>query len=212
MESAKQAPLTFHEVLSKVDIKVISGDTFDYVGKFDNTLIETMISFLHDCTTGDVDQFKQLRDNIEIFLRRSTTAKATWITIRLWKGHKQFPCFDTPRWHRDGPMFMNGNSEKYAVALLGPDTMLLDESGLDISKETMEKTYDEKAVLFRDVNRIVLEEHQIFQFSCMKDCPVHSEPRIDSNRIFISCVPGTEEQIRDLCRIRSWKYGGVLQR
>ncbi len=220
-ENTVQKPLVLYEVLPKADLVVCCSDTFDYVGStLDSniTLIEDIMAFLHNCVSGDNTQLIQLRENIKVFLKRSSSnSEAMWITIRVSRGHKQFPQHVIPRWHRDGPMYKvdpcSGlQSTKYVVTLLGADTRLLDDSSDIISDDIlMDKSLsrDDIASQLKCYPRVELKEHQIFQFICGEGCPVHSEPLIDSDRIFMSIVPGTESQIREFCGhwSRKWTFG-----
>jgi len=107
-------------------------------------------------------------------------------------------------------MHGKGKSYKLAVTLMGSPTLLLTETPLVtkvMSKGNFERRRNELAEELLLEERINLKPGQIFAFTCGEvDSPVHSEPDISTDRIFVSMVPGSRDQIYDLTKIRSVNY------
>lgn len=58
--------------------------------------------------------------------------------------------------------------------------------------------------------RVPIGEGEIVRFSWGRDdSPVHSEPDLVGERVFVSVLYGSEEEIRGMCEWREAKYGEV---
>lgn len=185
------------------DIVVRSG-VFNYVGE-GRPAVSTIETFLQE----HLLQYETVLEDILAFLDTAcNTQPAVWFTIRISKCHENFA---VPRWHRDGRMWRIGaRCVKYVQTLIGPDTLLLPESPL-VTDIMAERNYEERrnelAEKFANVPRMVVDPHSIISFTCGEnDSQVHSEPNITEDRVFISAVPGSVEQLQSLASIRDWTY------
>lgn len=149
-------------------------------------------------------------------------AESCWLTIRTTPPSEQYIL---PRWHQDGCMFTCTCREpkmphsKYAFTLLGPSTrVLLPSPGIGEVLATGPK--DRKHWDFNEpdpefIERLAgfpqasLELGQVIRFSWgQTDSPVHSEPDSTGlDRLFISILFGSEDEIRDMCRFRGDEFG-----
>ncbi|KAF4625321.1 hypothetical protein G7Y89_g12843 [Cudoniella acicularis] len=147
-------------------------------------------------------------------------AHSCWLCIRM-----TLPTDDwaEPRWHQDGRMFNCSCPEpklphsKYAFTLLGPSTRVLEPSAyvdevlasLRQSGQTQHRSRSELATKLADCPEVDVQLGQFIRFSWGQiDSPMHSEPDSTGvHRVFISVLYGSEEEIRDMCRVREAEYG-----
>ncbi|ORY17906.1 hypothetical protein BCR34DRAFT_376593 [Clohesyomyces aquaticus] len=63
---------------------------------------------------------------------------------------------------------------------------------------------------FKDKKRVSLEEGQVVRFSWgREDSPVHSEPDLVGDRVFVTVLFGSEREVRSMCEWRCAEYGKV---
>ncbi|KAF1974401.1 hypothetical protein BU23DRAFT_553466 [Bimuria novae-zelandiae CBS 107.79] len=155
-----------------------------------------------------------------------------WLTIRVTKPSKEF---ETPRWHQDGRMFPYdaGREDvvhsKYALTLLGPRTLMLQPDADILStvqrgeakhfwwlqEHDRELTEDEAhtalrnwlAVEFKYETRVKVGHGEVVRFSWgREDSPVHSEPDLMVDRVFVTVLYGSESELRGMCDWRNVEY------
>jgi len=152
-----------------------------------------------------------------------------WINIRIANSNHDW---DIPRWHTDGLYIPNGNlASKFVTVIKGPGTLLKEDTieskdiFNSIKKEFEEdksiKNYQEKEKNWRpkydeklkDIKTLQLENDDGLIFvtdNINNDIgAIHSEPKMDKSRMFISIVPGTKEDIDTLIK---QKYGQCVSR
>ncbi len=141
------------------------------------------------------------------------TGASVYMSICLQRPSREFI---VPRWHQDGKMFtvgedLHGNpiaARKFAVCVYGAPTLVLSDPPQDImfGYELSSCNYTDRArlaALLNDLPLVNISTGEIFSFECgTPSAPVHSEPHIITDRIFMSVVPGTELQIRELSKLR----------
>jgi hypothetical protein len=206
-------PLKKYHVLENAPpTTVVSVDEYNYAGSFaTERIVDAAMMFLLGRVVSE--DIKAYRGLISEFLKVVSTP-AVWFTIRL---AKRTDAFEIPRWHRDGKMFRVGATEgvpskcyKIAVTLLGAPTLVLENTPLvaEIARGRMfEERRETLAHAFERSPQVEIATGQIFAFTCGEpDSPIHSEPDIKSDRIFMSVVPGTPDQIKELANIRSLTY------
>ena len=150
--------------------------------------------------------------------------KYFWLAIRITPLNNHF---DIPRWHKDGTFFIEDKNEKSSVkfitTLKGPGTLLI-KSTKKINK-IYEKTLEEKFTEMRKYKtmpeKIKIDNNfrPIFAKKFVKEKVIqaknndgilfytgiphdngalHSEPKMTTSRIFISILPSSYENIKDL--------------
>ncbi|KAF7954275.1 hypothetical protein EAE96_005404 [Botrytis aclada] len=139
--------------------------------------------------------------------------EAVWFVVRMTQKSDEFV---TPRWHRDGRMIECTNANhashcRYATTLAGPTTLVLQETEMVTKgmkqnvgkrKETAKALAGEKPL---DVTR-----GQIIRFSWgQDDSPVHSEPDLVVERVFVSCIYGSICEIKDIAATRRQRIGDL---
>lgn len=146
-----------------------------------------------------------------------------WIAIRVSLPNTNF---DIPRWHYDGPFFLNNPDAiqaKFITVLKGPGTLFLKnekESNEIFQKFKSEKRkelikiknnnyqkMDEIDDKYRPIinkalskfKKSELKNNEGLIFSVNMDKHfIHSEPSINDPRLFISILPGSKEDIEEL--------------
>ena len=158
-----------------------------------------------------------------------------WIAIRFSTPTNQF---DIPRWHKDGPYYVGQEKpSKFVTVLKGVGTLLKDmtpENKEAYDKIFLEKielvknipvTYEENREEFLKEVVKIDESLKLRYVEALKDSEtkqinndegliffakeaMHSEPKIDRERIFISILPLDEENIKNLqmCRNQNGGY------
>jgi len=164
----------------------------------------------------------------------AAAAAAAWLCVRLTT---PTDAWVTPRWHRDGRMFQCACAPvsphaKYAVALRGPPTRLVWPSeavdaavrgveacrgdGGEEEEEEEREVYaredrerEQLAAALEGMPLVEVRPGQVVRFTWgADDAPVHSEPDCSAeDRVFVSVMFGSEEELRDMCRIRDATYG-----
>jgi hypothetical protein len=142
-----------------------------------------------------------------------------WLTIRATVKNNMF---DIPRWHYDGNFYKTDNylTYKFVTVLRGPGTLLGDLRKKD-RIEMREKYYDildkynnndikindnidliirkkiEKLLKNKKIRQIKNNEGCCFITTCKDETlrAFHSEPKMIENRIFLSILPGTKDEI-----------------
>ncbi|KAL5396706.1 hypothetical protein PMIN04_001609 [Paraphaeosphaeria minitans] len=116
---------------------------------------------------------------------------------------------------------------KYALALLGPTTLVLPvgdevfaimaqgvkeclwwraEEGVESTKEERDGAHEALRLwLARRLEDV--EPGQIVRFSWgREDSPVHSEPRMVTDRVLMTVLFGSERELRSMCKIREVRF------
>ncbi|THV53775.1 hypothetical protein BGAL_0042g00210 [Botrytis galanthina] len=139
--------------------------------------------------------------------------EAVWFVVRMTQKSDEFA---TPRWHRDGRMIECTNANhvlhcRYATTLLGPTTLVLQET--EVVTQGMKQHVGkrkETANALAGENPLEITRGQIIRFSWgQEDSPVHSEPDLVTERVFISCIYGSISEIKDIAATRRQKIGDL---
>jgi hypothetical protein len=122
---------------------------------------------------------------------------------------------------------------KYALTLLGPTTLMLEPNAHVFSthqrgktqhywwRETHDAMPTEEDIEqtgstlrhwladeFKDATRIRTGHGKVIRFSWGRDdSPVHSEPDLTSDRVFMTVLYGSESELRGMCEWRDVKFG-----
>jgi hypothetical protein len=217
------------------------SSTFNYYGPVQSSLASEASQFL--ATTTDAGKL-EVASTIASFIHATqddciggaNEKTACWLTIRVTKPTDEFK---VPRWHQDGRMFPcdlgreNEVRSKYALALLGPRTLMLQPNASVFSTyqrglkehywwhgthgEAPTEEEEEKAdsilrhwlaAEFKDASRVPVGDGEVVRFSWgCEDSPMHSEPDMVCDRVFVSVLYGSEHEIRMMCEWRNVQYG-----
>lgn len=161
---------------------------------------------------------------------------ACWLTIRLstpnnefatprWHQDGQMYTYDESR--------QNAVQSKYGVTLSGPPTLILEHTtpqnvctirtgaenhfywrGKDVSttQEERDRASDQfrawLAEQFQSETRLHIEDGRIVRFSWgREDSPIHSEPDLVSDRVFMTVLFGSETEMRAMAKFREEPFG-----
>lgn len=231
-----QAPfLLFAQQLADPGLirKVRQSKTWSFYGAADHidTLAHDASAFVASNSDGAADEvFGPLQEFIKLArhdcLLSFNNAGALWLLVRMSPPSEEYVI---PRWHRDGRMFTCSCSDvpgdkgaqvhsKYAVTLLGPATRVLEVDEMvdralaaaGVDKNVMHRVDREKlADLFAGCGEVGINTGQAIRFSWGRDdSPIHSEPDWSGgDRVFVSVLFGSEDEIREMCAIRGEEYG-----
>ncbi|KAK2931340.1 hypothetical protein FoTM2_008850 [Fusarium oxysporum f. sp. vasinfectum] len=202
--------------------------TLNYYGPVDASLPTEASKFLAR-NTDAVEQ--ELEPSIKAFLKTTQNdcsglteeKKACWLTIRITK-----PCtaFKIPRWHQDGPMFEYDQGREDVVRsnrmnMSSPRSMKREaryywwQNKTDGPEPSEDEMYEADDLLreslgnaFKDTPRVQVGHGQVVRFSWGRDdSPVHSEPDLVSDRVFMTVLYGSESELRTMSKWREAAYG-----
>ena len=207
------------------------NDTFDHYGDLKSLDIFDFIQSIGENNKEAVSIIEKLIKKICKVTIAGFNKKYFWISIRFSNPNT---LFDIPRWHRDGKYFMDSQDEqaKFIITLKGPGTLLieknidakniLDEHDKTLHNKISNLSVDEKIkIITSDENKKELDE-KLNSFNKVQlsndealifysNSLIHSEPKIDKQRIFISILPGEKTQIETLKnRFNKNQKGGNL--
>jgi hypothetical protein len=226
MSVNKQAPL---EVLSlssdwKSPFRSVENTTFyNFIGAVSCFQVhpESALEFFAQHTTADLQNCQEILLN---FIRLTHSAcmgtaeekSSCHITIFTWK--HETASTSPPLWHRDGPLYpmktgtMNFERSKYLVTLLGQPTEILVNSPEIMAKATQiyeaDLRFDEmlrevQTAGFDTAPQQNVSTGQIVRMTWgEKDSPVHKEPLVKEDRVFMSVIYGTN---KELCELAEWR-------
>lgn len=203
--------------------KIIIEDCIQY-DRFGNLslLSEEIPNFLRDIGNDDPVLIQSITDiicKITSNVMQAFQNQTAWVLIRSSVPH---PFFDMPRWHMDGYYYspMYGPQYKFATALKGNPTLFYP---LEPTERNAYLTFHQEfweGFILEDIGKWLqkLEKeraivNQIFDIKVAQSpkrgwgaffivgdpklSALHSEPKIDSDRLFIAILPGHESQIEE---------------
>lgn len=203
-------------------IKINKSQVYSYFGSINK--IQDINIFLSKIGNNTKEEIDKLEKIILKLLKKVLDGYQTeyfWMDIRVTTPLKEYYI---PRWHQDGPFFGNDIiTSKFATVLKGPGTLLIKSTKKvsniyntvqDASREEMRKTNNQDDQIkihykYRPIYADKLKNEKIIQVKNNQglifyansggiDGAIHSEPNFDDNRIFISILPGTKDNIESL--------------
>lgn len=204
---------------------IIKKSNFEYYGDIDSINDTELNDFISKL--GNNQNISIFNNVIHKLINRITKAYNTnycWLSIRVDIPKNDF---DIPRWHADGNFFVGSDKiqTKFATVLKGPGTLFIKKSKKiydiylnHILERRKEFTGNDEALILKyrkilankleNVKHHQLKKNQgiLFLVGQQQDkyqCGlIHSEPKIDTMRIFISILPGSESEITNLYKRR----------
>lgn len=197
-----------------------NSDNFHYWGKAGSSeLKERLNLFLADMGENPeerIEEVSNLMVRIGEGLTKATDAQAVWYEVRSIIPNDYFV---TPRWHTDAKFFNPLNAHKLVYAVKGKQTrfgVTTDQEKfvqLSIAENNEKHGSAEDMRIREDLDRIVTEFHPGAEWGDAAlylvtgdEAVIHSEPLIDENRLFMSIIPGTEEEIAEMKRRMEEKW------
>ncbi|ORY67107.1 uncharacterized protein BCR38DRAFT_426105 [Pseudomassariella vexata] len=207
--------------------------SYSFYGSFDANILSTSAaSFVESNSNANSESIKPVIHNFLTLSRdycrssakpqdRSQITHSCWLCIRMGPPTDEWK---VPRWHRDGRMFECSCSStpegvrrphsKYAMVIIGTATRVLAPSSYvddvlqSVKRSNEDRGRSEIAEKIAGCEEVAMERGQIIRFSWgQKDSPVHSEPdSTGEHRVFVSVLYGSEDEIRDMCKLRRVQY------
>jgi len=207
------------------NFNITKAKSFDHYGNIDDFDDKKLDEFLTNI--GNNQNINIISNIIHKLLDKITKGyqtKQCWMTIRATLPSNEY---DIPRWHKDGNFFNDPdrNASKFITILKGPGTIFIKKSkklndiyykyfikkrneynkNKDDYDEKIENKYRKLYInKFKDFkqNQLKTRDGLIFFTGIHKDKLIngllHSEPKKDTPRLFISILPGTESEINEL--------------
>ncbi len=199
------------DAVSKLEIAK-NSDNFHFWGKADSAeLRERLNSFLADIGENPEERVAEVAGLIARIgegLTKATDAEAVWYEIRSMMPNDYFV---TPRWHTDAKFFNPLKAHKLVYAVKGRQTrfgVTTDQDRfvqLSIAENNEQHGSPEDIRIREDLDSIVTEfdpgaeggDAPLYLVTG-DEAVIHSEPVIDRPRLFMSIIPGTEDEIAEM--------------
>ncbi len=206
------------------NLNITKKTCFDHTGNIDNFDNDKLNIFLNDI--GDNQNIDILNKIIHKILKKITSAYQTkycWMIIRVTLPTDDY---DEPRWHKDGNFFQNPikDTSKFLTVLKGPGTLFIKKSKKvnEVFYKYFMKKREEYKKLGYGHNEEIEDKYKKIYVKEFKKCKhnqlktkdglifftgnyedefknglLHSEPKKDVPRFFISILPGSETEINE---------------
>lgn len=192
---------------------------FDYYGSVNEELVRNLIVYLSGLGENSpeiVRTLSHLVARVAEIVSNDLGKESAWVMVRTSLPHEDFTI---PRWHPDGKYFDSGDETyKLVMTIKGALTRFGEVKDPDVFEEIMKEishNHDlhpndpeaferEDLRLRKKLDAVVKEIHPsqqgeaVYYLVGSHDAKIHSEPKIDEPRIFMSVVAGSTEQINQL--------------
>mgnify|MGYP000219585571 CR=1 FL=1 len=194
-----------HAALAEMQIKEVGG--LDSYG-VDSQLVSKLKTFLEQVGENSPEASNKVASLINRLCDQVKVAfgqEAVWLTVRVSVPTNKY---DLPRWHQDGRYFTATEPVyKFVAPLIGPQTLLGKCDDLEkfraLSKQLIDDDgeYDleiQKALINEVTEMTIAQPSQGTVFLVDdEEAVIHSEPKMNVPRLFISILPGTTDQIEE---------------
>jgi hypothetical protein len=216
---------TINELETINDFKIKNPNNYEHFGSLDDIKdLKKYLTNIGNNTKTCVNGMEKLIIRLIKKVLLGYKMKYFWLAIRISPPNKNF---DIPRWHKDGTFFIGDKNEqssvKFITTLKGPGTLLI-KSTKKINKiynEILEEQFTEMSKYKTIQEKIKIGDNfrPIFAKKFVKEkyiqaknndgilfytgfphnnAALHSEPKMTTSRIFISILPSSYENIKDL--------------
>lgn len=192
-------------------VKISSTEQYNNFGHLDTLQFEvkTFISSLGKGNETLAASVSVLIARLVQDVLRASGRETAWVCIRAFTPTDEY---DTPRWHTDGYYYApyEGESCKFALALKGPGTLFYQETPEGrMQFKVLQQNGREDDHYNRQPLADLLSQHPersaspgllqgaVFIVGSEGRAAIHSEPPIPEERLFLSILPGTPEQIKE---------------
>jgi len=208
------------------NLKVLNHGNFNHFGKIDTINNDGLNNFLSQVSnSSNINILNNIINKLLYNVTKAYDTEYCWMTIRCTLPNSSF---DIPRWHKDGPFFVGSDTiqSKFVTVLKGPGTIFIKKSkkvNTIFEKYFQKKRNEYNKLLIKDYNHKIENKYRKILARKLKDEKVnqlksnqgliflsgspkdnlengllHSEPKQDDTRIFISILPGSESEITNL--------------
>ncbi|NGX45248.1 MAG: hypothetical protein K940chlam2_00393 [Chlamydiae bacterium] len=190
------------ELNSLNKFKVESPGQYDRFGSL-HILNEELPSFLQSIgnnTAELIQEITEIISKVVCNIKEASNKETAWVSVRVFTPTHTF---DVPRWHCDGYYYSpySGAAFKFATVLKGTSTMfypLPQNMRKTFRSHCKDRTFLANLIKQCHIESPKLGQGAFFLVGDMNNACVHSEPKIDGERIFFSVMPGNENEINEL--------------
>jgi hypothetical protein len=213
---------TINELETINDFEIKNLNNYEHFGSLDDIKdLKKYLTNIGNNTKTCVNGMEKLIIRLIKKVLLGYKMKYFWLAIRISPPNKHL---DIPRWHKDGPFWKGEpSSVKFITTLKGPGTLLIKSTKKNnkIYEKILEEKFTEmkKYKTFSEIIKIdnnfrpilakKFSKEKVIQAKNtdgilfytgipQKNAALHSEPKIDTFRIFISILPSSYENIKDL--------------
>lgn len=194
--------------ISEEDLHLINQfkiETSDQYARFGSLhlLKDELPNFLRSIGSNNEELIQKITEiifQIAYNVKEASNKETAWVCVRASIPNHDF---DIPRWHSDGYYYApySGFAFKFATILKGNST-LFHQLSKDI-RDVFDLHFDDREFLSNliDVNTVEsakLGQGAFFIVGDRNRAAAHSEPKIDGERLFISVLPGNDDEINEL--------------
>lgn len=183
-------------------LKIENTKQYDRFGNIE-LMKEEIPQFLREIGNRDERLIGEITDvicKVASNVTRAFEKETSWICVRAFTPTNEY---DIPRWHTDGNYYapFYGVQYKFAATFKGSQTLFYPMSK-DMRKVYFENHNDReflsKFFEIKDAESVQNGYGAFFIVGNREFGALHSEPKIDTPRLFISVVPGHECEIEEL--------------
>ncbi len=182
--------------------KVESSGQYDRFGSL-HILNDELPSFLQSIGNNRKELIQKITEIISKVVsnvKEASNKETAWVSVRVFT---PIHAFDIPRWHWDGYYYspFSGLAFKFATVLKGNSTIFyqLPQNVRKVFRSHCnDRTFLTNLLERSHIESAKLGQGSFFLVGDMNNACVHSEPKIDGERIFFSVLPGNENEINEL--------------
>lgn len=217
----EKGDFVFLNVLSPADLKlgeqlkIVNSNDYYNEGKLEG-LEDDLPNFI--CSIGPNDpilakEISEIFQNIISNILQASGKESGYVILRASTPNGEF---DLPRWHEDGAFYRTKPIEyKFATVLKGPLTLfcLPNPQLRELVCNTNQNNRIKCSELLKNEPVIQGNQGQGVFFKVgdgNKNSAMHSEPKIDSERLFFSFVPANLKEIQSRKLLLKWIDAGKL--
>lgn len=182
--------------------KIESSNTYDRFGNL-QLLQEELPDFLRSIGKNDeqlIQKITKIIFEVASYVSQASHKESAWVSVRAFTPNHDF---DIPRWHWDGYYYApySGFVFKFATVLKGNPTLFC-QLPKDL-REIFELHSEERKFLSQLLEGENIEtakpgQGSFFIVGDNDKAAVHSEPKMDCERLFFSVLPGNKDEIDEL--------------
>jgi len=210
------------DVLKNIKIKKDIEDDYKYCGLYVDKLpnVTEFLEKVTDNTDGENTNLSKIIDRLVKKIVKGYNKKYIWISLRASYYNNYF---DTPNWHIDGRYHPSDYElSKFVTVLLGEGTLIKEatdkskeiffETDAELTEQSKGKSMEEQRDIqktfrkkfddnLKDVKTIQLKNDEgliFFSGYDNKNSQIHSEPKMDKPRLFLSIFAMDENGYENL--------------
>jgi len=183
-------------------IKVNEQGEYSKLGNLE-VLSEELLSYLRALGNEDEDVVHGVARIISRIVKsvvKASGKETAWVAVRASVPNSYF---DIPRWHQDGYFYSpyEGFAYKFATVFKGASTLfypLPDELSIEFQNHLDDRKFLSELLDPLYIQKAPLRAGTFFIVGDQEAAAVHSEPSMHEPRLFLSVLPGNQDEIQEL--------------